>query len=177
MRRPAHLCGRCTEFHGEARFSNKVGHLRPHHVHAKDGATLRMSKHLAEAIRVAAYVRLGNSEEWHLARNEWHAVSLQLLCGEADRGNFGSAVSCTRLLHVVHGVQRLASDCVGCNHPLVRGGQVEVMEGDWNPGRTVILKFASFDAAKAFYNSPEYQKAKAAREGAAIMRMVCVEGL
>ena len=39
----------------------------------------------------------------------------------------------------------------------VRGGQVEVMEGDWNPGRTVILKFASFDAAKAFYNSPEYQ--------------------
>ncbi len=59
----------------------------------------------------------------------------------------------------------------------VRGGQVEVMEGDWNPGRTVILKFASFDAAKAFYNSPEYQKAKVTREGAAIMRMVCVEGL
>ena len=57
----------------------------------------------------------------------------------------------------------------------VRGGKVEVLEGDWNPGRTVILKFASFDAARAFYDTPEYQKAKAAREGAAIMRMVCVE--
>ena len=44
-------------------------------------------------------------------------------------------------------------------------------------GRTVILKFASFEAARAFYDTPEYQKAKAAREGAAIMRMVCVEGV
>ena len=58
----------------------------------------------------------------------------------------------------------------------VRGGKVEVMEGDWNPGRTVILKFESFEAAKAFYDSPEYRKARAAREGAAIMRLVCVEG-
>ena len=59
----------------------------------------------------------------------------------------------------------------------VRGGKVEVLEGDWNPGRTVILKFPSFDAARAFYDTPEYQKAKAAREGAAVMRMVCVEGV
>lgn len=40
----------------------------------------------------------------------------------------------------------------------VRGGKVEVLEGDWNPGRTVILKFASFDAARAFYDTPEYQR-------------------
>lgn len=59
----------------------------------------------------------------------------------------------------------------------VRGGQVEVLEGDWNPGRTVIMKFPSFEAARAFYDTPEYQKAKAARQGAAIMRMVCVEGV
>ncbi len=59
---------------------------------------------------------------------------------------------------------------------IVRGGQVEVLEGDWNPGRTVILKFPSFEAARRFYDTPEYQKAKAAREGAAVMRMVCVEG-
>jgi len=59
----------------------------------------------------------------------------------------------------------------------VRGGKVEVLEGDWNPGRTVILKFPSFDAARTFYDTPEYQKAKAAREGAAVMRMVCVEGV
>lgn len=59
----------------------------------------------------------------------------------------------------------------------VRGGKVEVLEGDWNPGRTVILKFPSFEAAKAFYDTPEYRKAREAREGAAIMRMVCVEGV
>jgi uncharacterized protein (DUF1330 family) len=58
-----------------------------------------------------------------------------------------------------------------------RGGQVKVLEGDWNPGRTVILKFPSFEIAQAFYDSTEYRKARAAREGAAIMRMVCVEGL
>ena len=59
----------------------------------------------------------------------------------------------------------------------VQGKQVEVMEGDWQPDRVVIAKFESFDAAKAFYHSPEYGKARAAREGAAIMRLVCVEGL
>ncbi len=59
----------------------------------------------------------------------------------------------------------------------VRGGAVEVMEGDWTPERVVIAKFPSFEAAKTFYHSPEYGKARAAREGAAIMRLVCVEGL
>ena len=60
--------------------------------------------------------------------------------------------------------------------PIVRGGKVEVLEGDWNPGRTVVLKFPSFEAARRFYDTPEYLKARAAREGAAVMRMVCVEG-
>lgn len=61
--------------------------------------------------------------------------------------------------------------------PCVRGGKVEVLEGDWTPDRVVVLKFQSFEAAKAFYASPEYSKARAAREGAAIMRMVVVEGV
>jgi uncharacterized protein (DUF1330 family) len=59
----------------------------------------------------------------------------------------------------------------------VRGGQVQVLEGDWTPERIVVLKFPSFDAAKAFYELPEYLKAREAREGAAIMRMVAVEGV
>jgi uncharacterized protein (DUF1330 family) len=41
----------------------------------------------------------------------------------------------------------------------------------------VILKFPSFAAAQAFYDTPEYLKAREARAGAAIMRMVVVEGL
>ena len=60
---------------------------------------------------------------------------------------------------------------------LVRGGAVETLEGDWNPGRTVILKFPSVQAAKAYWDSPEYRAARAAREGAAVMRMVVVEGV
>ena len=59
----------------------------------------------------------------------------------------------------------------------VRGGRSEVLEGDWTPDRLVVLKFATYEAAKAFYDAPEYLKAREARAGAAIMRMVVVEGL
>ena len=59
----------------------------------------------------------------------------------------------------------------------VRGGKVEVLEGDWAPERLVILKFPSVEAAKAFHASPDYGKARVAREGAAVMRMIVVEGL
>jgi uncharacterized protein (DUF1330 family) len=59
----------------------------------------------------------------------------------------------------------------------VRGGAVQVLEGDWNPGRTVLLKFPSAEKARAFYDSPEYAAARKAREGAAVMRMVLIEGV
>ncbi|HWI83594.1 DUF1330 domain-containing protein [Ramlibacter sp.] len=59
----------------------------------------------------------------------------------------------------------------------IRGGKVEVLEGDWNPSRFVMLKFPSVEAARKFYDSPEYQAAKQAREGAADMRMIIVEGV
>jgi len=59
----------------------------------------------------------------------------------------------------------------------VRGGAVHLLEGDWTPQRVVLLKFPSVEKARAFYDSAEYQAAKAAREGAAVMRMVLVEGV
>ena len=59
----------------------------------------------------------------------------------------------------------------------VRGGAVEVLEGDWQPERVVVLKFASVEQAHAFYHSSEYGAARAARAGAAVMRMVLVEGV
>jgi uncharacterized protein (DUF1330 family) len=61
--------------------------------------------------------------------------------------------------------------------PLVRGGAVEVLEGDWTPDRAVLLEFPSKEAALAWYNSPEYQAAKKSRQGAADMRMVLIEGV
>ena len=42
--------------------------------------------------------------------------------------------------------------------------------------RTVILEFASVDAAKAAYNSPEYAEAIAAMDGGAIREVRIIEG-
>ena len=59
----------------------------------------------------------------------------------------------------------------------VRGGAVEVLEGDWKPDRVVILKFPSLAQARAYYHSVEYTAAIEARQGASVMRMVVVEGV
>lgn len=59
----------------------------------------------------------------------------------------------------------------------VRGGQVQVLEGDWSPSRVIVLKFPTFERAKAFYDTEEYRKARDARAGAAVMRMIAVEGV
>ena len=58
----------------------------------------------------------------------------------------------------------------------VRGGAIEVIEGDWHPEGLVILKFPSLEQARHFEASPEYAAARAARQGAAVMRMLLVEG-
>ena len=59
----------------------------------------------------------------------------------------------------------------------VRGGKTTVLEGDWSPHRVVLLKFPTAEAARAFYDSPEYTAAKNARQGAAVMRMVLIDGV
>jgi len=60
---------------------------------------------------------------------------------------------------------------------VVRGGELAVLEGDWDPSRLVILEFADLEAARRLYESPEYAEAKRLREGAANLRMVAVQGL
>jgi uncharacterized protein (DUF1330 family) len=59
----------------------------------------------------------------------------------------------------------------------VRGGELAVLEGDWQPKRLVVLEFESLEAAKRFYDSEQYQEAKRLRDGAADLRMVAVEGV
>ena len=59
----------------------------------------------------------------------------------------------------------------------VRGGESEVLEGPWTPGRLVLLRFPDRDQAKAFYHSQTYTHARSLREGAGIMRMVVVDGV
>jgi uncharacterized protein (DUF1330 family) len=59
----------------------------------------------------------------------------------------------------------------------VRGGAVQVLEGDWQPDRLVVLKFESVERARAFHASAEYARAREERKDAAVMRMVLVEGV
>ncbi len=60
---------------------------------------------------------------------------------------------------------------------VARGGELAVLEGDWSPTRVVVLEFPDLEAVQRFYESPEYQAAKALREGAAHLNMVAVEGI
>jgi uncharacterized protein (DUF1330 family) len=60
---------------------------------------------------------------------------------------------------------------------VVRGGELVVLEGDWEPARLVVLEFEDLEAAKRWYESAEYQAAKQLRDGAANLRMVAVEGI
>lgn len=59
---------------------------------------------------------------------------------------------------------------------LARGGAHEVLEGP-ALDRHVVIEFPSLAAARACYHSPEYQAAKARRDGAAMAHVVIVEGL
>jgi uncharacterized protein (DUF1330 family) len=59
---------------------------------------------------------------------------------------------------------------------LARGGATEVLEGDWDVDRVVVLEFPSLDQAKAWYHSPEYQEVLPIRQAAARGRAVIVEG-
>jgi uncharacterized protein (DUF1330 family) len=60
---------------------------------------------------------------------------------------------------------------------LVRGGELAVLEGDWQPTRLVVLEFEDLAAAKRWYESEVYQEAKKLREGAAHLNMVAVQGV
>ena len=60
---------------------------------------------------------------------------------------------------------------------IARGGELTVLEGDWQPKRLVLLEFPDLETAKRFYESPQYQEAKRLREGAARLNMVAIEGL
>lgn len=59
---------------------------------------------------------------------------------------------------------------------IIRGGATTVLEGDWEPGRIVILEFPSLEKAKAWWSSDMYAPAKAIRQAASETRMIVVEG-
>ena len=60
---------------------------------------------------------------------------------------------------------------------LVRGGDMETLEGDWTPRRLVVLEFPSVEKAKQFYDSEEYRPLKDLRISSTDSKMVLVEGV
>lgn len=61
---------------------------------------------------------------------------------------------------------------------LVRGGKQETLEGDWQPHRVALLRFPSYEQAKAFYDSEHYTRVRGLRAGTTdYFNMVLVEGV
>jgi uncharacterized protein (DUF1330 family) len=58
---------------------------------------------------------------------------------------------------------------------LVRGGSFETVEGKAR-GRNVVIEFPTYEAAIDCWNSPEYQAAKALRDGHAEADIIVIEG-
>jgi len=59
---------------------------------------------------------------------------------------------------------------------LVRGGALEVKEGEWKPNRLVIIEFPSLEQAPRWYDCEEYRAPKALRMKAGRTNLVMVEG-
>jgi uncharacterized protein (DUF1330 family) len=57
----------------------------------------------------------------------------------------------------------------------VRGGRQLVKEGQVR-SRTVVMEFPSYEAALACYRSPEYQAAKAVRQGKGHIDLIIQDG-
>jgi uncharacterized protein (DUF1330 family) len=60
---------------------------------------------------------------------------------------------------------------------VARGGKTDVLEGDWNPNRLVILEFPNAERARQWYDSPEYAAAKALRQATSTGSLVLIEGV
>ena len=58
---------------------------------------------------------------------------------------------------------------------LARGGRSEALEGEARQ-RNVILEFESYDQAKTYFHSPEYQAARQHRVNGSTGEFVLVEG-
>lgn len=60
---------------------------------------------------------------------------------------------------------------------LVRGGNAENLEGEWNPNCVVVLEFESYERAKQWWESEEYRAPKKIRQGAAVTNVIVVRGV
>lgn len=60
---------------------------------------------------------------------------------------------------------------------IARGGSTQVLEGQWNPNRVVVLEFPSIERLKEWYDSPEYRPLRDLRQRTSEANMVLVDGI
>ena len=60
---------------------------------------------------------------------------------------------------------------------LVRGGRTEYRYGDWQPGRVVVIEFASFEHASTFADSSEFAELREVIDRSSRERMILAEGV
>jgi uncharacterized protein (DUF1330 family) len=75
--------------------------------------------------------------------------------------------------------RRRNTDVVGAHGGrfLVRGGAVEPLEGADPPLRVVVIEFPDADAARGWFDAPEYQPLKTLRRSASDTDILLVEGV
>ena len=60
---------------------------------------------------------------------------------------------------------------------LARLGEVQVLEGSWNPHMIVIVEFPNLEQARAWYRSPEYAFALEMHDKALSRNLILVDGV
>jgi uncharacterized protein (DUF1330 family) len=59
---------------------------------------------------------------------------------------------------------------------LVRGGEAERLEGDWEPARVVVIEFPDRAALRAWWDSEEYRQLAELRRAASRGSLLAVDG-
>jgi uncharacterized protein (DUF1330 family) len=59
----------------------------------------------------------------------------------------------------------------------VRGGEHEVLEGEWDSKRIVVIEFPDLASARAWWDSDEYAPLKELRRSASTTNILLVEGV
>lgn len=75
--------------------------------------------------------------------------------------------------------RREVGDLIARHHGeyIVRGGEIEVVAGDWRPNRLIILRFPDKASVRAYLNDPVFHKLGDLRQRAITSQIVMAEGV
>ena len=59
---------------------------------------------------------------------------------------------------------------------VVRGGEMDLLEGEWDTHRIVVMEFPDMAAARGWYESDDYAPLKALRQSASSTNIILVDG-